>query len=64
MSGAYEDLNLNAEHAIDMGTMMYLKTHKKGEGAVKPRRHIFIPKVGKEEPMMDLLMRYVGGKKC
>ena len=57
---AYEAINLDDKRAIDMGTMLYLKTHERGEGAVKPGRHVFIPKVGTEERIMDFLKRYVG----
>ena len=46
-----------------MGTRLALKIHERGEGAVKPGRHGFVPKVGTEERMMDLLKRFAGGKK-
>ena len=46
-----------------MGTRLDLKIHERGEGVVKTRRHVFVPKVGTQERIMDFLKRYVGGKK-
>ena len=48
---------------IHMGTRLSLKIHERGEGAIKPGRHIFVPKVGMEERIMDFLKRCVGWKK-
>ena len=47
----------------DMGTRLPLKIHRRGEGAVKPGRHGFVPKIGTEERMMDFVKRFAGGKK-
>ena len=60
---SYEALTLNAERAIDTGTRLALKIHERGEGAVKPGRRVFVPKVGTEERIMDFLKRYVREKK-
>ena len=49
--------------AINMGTRLDLKIHERGEGAVKPGRHRFAPKVGTEERMMEFLKRFAGGNK-
>ena len=46
-----------------MGTMLVLKIHDRREGAVKPRRHGFVPEVRTDERIMEFLKRYVGGKK-
>ena len=61
MVGAYNTLELEAKHTINMGTRMPLKIHERGEGSVKPRRHGFVPKLGTEERMIDFLKRFVGG---
>ena len=53
----------NFRHAIDMGTMMAFKIHERREGAVKPGRHGFVPKVGMEESIIYFLKRCVVGKK-
>ena len=63
MGGSYEALELDANRAIDVGTRLALKIHERGEGAVKPGRHIFVLKVRTEERIMDFLKRYVGGEK-
>ena len=63
MGGAYEALDIDAKHAIDMGTRLALKIHERGEISVKPGRHVFIPKFGTEEHIIRFLKRYVGGKK-
>ena len=46
-----------------MGTWLALKIYEKGEGYVKPGRHVFVPKVGTEERIIEFLKRYAGGKK-
>ena len=46
VGGAYEALNIDAKRTIDMVTRLDLKINKRGEGAVKPGRHTFVPKVG------------------
>ena len=46
-----------------MGTRLDLKIHERGEGAAKSGRRGFVPKVGAEEHMMELLKRYTGGNK-
>ena len=63
MGGAYEALELEAKRAIDMGTRLALKIHKRGGGAVKPGRHVFVLKVRTEEHMMDFIKSFTGGKK-
>ena len=63
VGGSYEDLGLDAKQTINMGTMLPLKIHKRGEGEVKPGRHGLIPKVGIEERMMEFLNRLAGGNK-
>ena len=60
--GAYEALELEDKHAIAMGTRMALKIHERGEGDVKPGRHVLVPKVGTEDCIIDFLKRYVGGE--
>ena len=60
MGGAYEALDLNAKRAIDMGTRLTLNIHGRGDGAVKPVRHGFVPKVGTEECMMGFLKMFAG----
>ena len=37
--------------------------YRRGEGAVKPGRHVFDLKVGTEGRIMDFINRYMGGKK-
>ena len=61
--GEYESLNLDAKCVIDMGARLALKIHKRGEVAIKPGRHVFVPKVGMEERLMGSLKSYAGGKK-
>ena len=56
-------LELNSKRAIGMGTRLALNIHERGDEYVKPGRHVFIPKFGTEERIMDFLKRYVGGKK-
>ena len=63
VEGANEALDLDTKRAIDMGTRLPLKIHKRGEGAVKPGRHGFVPKVGTEDCMMGFLKSFSGGKK-
>ena len=63
VGGAYEALDINDKCAINMGTRLPLKIHKRGEGAVKPGRHRFVPKVRTEDIMMDFLNRFTGGEK-
>ena len=60
--GAYEALEFDTKRAIDMGTSLDLKMHERGEGAVTPRRHVFVPKFGTDERIMDFLKRYTGGE--
>ena len=62
MGGSYKDLELDAERAIDMGTRVTLKIHKRGEGAVKTGKHVFVLKVGTDEGMMEFLNRYSWGR--
>ena len=62
VGGAYESLEVNAKRAIYMGTRLPPKIHERGEGAVKPGRHVFVLKVGTEECIMDLLKRYTKKK--
>ena len=62
VGGAYEALEINTKREIDMGTRLALKMHERGKGAVKPRRHIFVPKVGTEERTMEFLKMYAGGR--
>ena len=57
VGGAYEALKLAVQNAIDMETRLPFKIHERGEGAVKPGRHVFVPKVGTEERMMYFLKR-------
>ena len=63
MGGSYEALELDAKRAIDMVTRLAPKIHKRGGGAVKPGRHVFVLNVRTEERIMQLLKRYVGGEK-
>ena len=46
VGGSYKALEIDAKRSIDMGTRLSLKIHEKGEGSVKPRGHVFVPKVG------------------
>ena len=62
MGVSYKALDLNAKRAIYMVTRLALKIHERGEGAVKPGRHVFVLKVSTEERIMDFLKRYVGGE--
>ena len=62
MGGAYKALELKSKRAIDMGTRLALKIHKRGEGAVKLGRHVFVSKVRTEERIMDFIKRYTGKK--
>ena len=62
VGGVYEALEIDAKLAIEMGTRLALKMHKRGEGSVKPRRRGFVPKVGTEEDIIDFLKRYTGGR--
>ena len=62
VGGLYKALELDDKRAIDMGTRMALKIPLRGEVTVKPGKHIFIPKVRKEDRMMHFLKTYVGGK--
>ena len=55
--GAYESLKHDAKCVIDMGARLALKIHKRGEVAIKPGRHVFVPKVRTEERIMDFLKR-------
>ena len=48
VGGAYGYLDINAKHAINMETRLSLKINDRGEGSVKPGRHVFVPKVGTE----------------
>ena len=57
----YEALEIDVKCTIDMGTRLALKIHERGEGAVKPGRQVFVPKVGAEEHIMDFIKRYAGG---
>ena len=43
VGGAYEALELDDKRSFDMGTMLALNTHKRGEGAVKPGSYVFVP---------------------
>ena len=63
VEGSYEALELKSKRAINIGTRLVLKTHERGEGDVKPERHVFVLKVGTEERIMEFLKRDVGGKK-
>ena len=63
VGGSYKALELDVKRAIDMGTRLALKIHEGGEGSAKPGRHVFVPKVGAEEHMMDFIKRYVEGNK-
>ena len=58
VGGEYEALEIDAKHTINMGTRLALKIHERGEGAVKPGGHGFIPKVGTEERIMEFLKSY------
>ena len=60
MGGAYEALKINVKRDIDTGTRLSLNIHERGDEAVKSRRHVFFPKVGTEERIMDFLKRYAG----
>ena len=57
VGGAYKALELDAKCAIEMGTRLAMKIHKRGERDVKPGRHVFFTKVGTEERIMDFLRR-------
>ena len=63
MGGANEAPELDAKRAINMLNRLALKIHKRGEGAVKPGRHGFVPKVGTEERMMEFIKNVAEGKK-
>ena len=63
MGGSNEALKLDIKRAIKMGTRLDLKLHERREGAIKHRRHVFVPKVGTEDCMMKFLARFVGEKK-
>ena len=45
-----------------MGTRLALKTHERGKGDIKLGRHLFVPKVGTEECIMDFLKSLWGGR--
>ena len=60
VGGSYKALEIDAKCAINMKTRLALKIHVREEGAVKPGRHIFVPKVGMEAHIMDFLKRYAG----
>ena len=53
---------INSKRAINMGNRLALKIHERGEGAVKPGRHRFVPKFGTEERIMDFLKSNTVGK--
>ena len=55
--------SLTTRRAIGTETRLDLKIHERGEEAVKPGRHGFVPKVGMEERIMDFIKRYAGGTK-
>ena len=63
MGGAYDTSKCDAKRAINMGTRLSLKIHKRGEVSIKPGRHVFVLKVGTEERKMDFFKRYAGGKR-
>ena len=63
MGGSYKALELNTKRVINMITRLAPNTHNRREGAVKPRRHVFVQKVGTEEHIMEFLKRYVGGER-
>ena len=52
VGGSHKALELDAKRDIDMGTRLALKIHERGKGDVKPRGHIFVPKIGTEERIM------------
>ena len=62
VGGAYEALDIDTKRAIDMGTMLPLKIHQRGEGSIKPGRYGFVSKFGTEECMIDFLKTFAGGK--
>ena len=62
MGGAYEALDLNVKLAVGMLNWLALKINERGEVVVKPRRHVFVPKVRTEERIMEFLKRYTGWK--
>ena len=55
VGGAYKSLEIEAKCAIDMETRLATKIQERGEGAVKPIRHVLFLKVGTEERIMDFL---------
>ena len=59
VGGSYEVLDIEAKRAIDVGPSLSLKIHERGEGSIKPGRHVFVTKVGTEESM-EFLRRYTG----
>ena len=62
VGGAYKAFKIDAKRVIDMVNRLPLKIHERGEGASKPGRHGFVPKVRTEERMMGFLKRFTGGK--
>ena len=60
--GLYEYLELEFND-IDMVTNLPLKIHERGELTVKPGIHVFIPKVGTEDHVMNIIKRFTGRKK-
>ena len=62
VGGAYKDLKLDSKHEISMGTRLAIKIHKRGEVAVITGRHVFVPKVGTEDRIMEFFKRFAGGR--
>ena len=49
---ANKALKFDVKRTINMGNRMDLKINERGKGDVKPRGHIFVPKIGTEERIM------------
>ena len=62
MGGAYEALKLDTKCVMNMGTRLALNIHGMEEEDVKPGRHVFVPKVGTKERMMDFIKRLARGE--
>ena len=60
VGGAYEAPDLDDKRTINNGTKLPLKFYERGEGSIKPKRHVFILKVGTGERIMDFFKSYTG----
>ena len=52
---SHEALKLDAKRTVDMGTRLALKIHERGDEAIKPKRHVFVPRFRTKEQIMAFL---------